>query len=85
MKMDGQIFRIMQRLKKAAIPVLKMEVVRREAISYSDKGKMKWFAIFEADSWAVKKAMHPFEGCNPEFTIWDSKIRGKAKIAFLIN
>jgi len=29
--------------------------------------------------------MHPFEGCNPDFAIWNTKVRGTAKIAFLIN
>ena len=84
-KLDGQVFRIMQRLKKANIPVLRMKIEYREAISCHNTSKKSWFAIFDADTWAVKKAMHPFEGCNPDFAIWNSKVRGTAKIAFSIN
>lgn len=85
MRTDGQIFRIMQRLKKAAIPVLKMNIEKMEVIGSTYKGQMRWFAMFDADSWAAEKAQHPFEGCNPDFILWDSKTRGRAKIAFLIR
>lgn len=80
----GEIFPIMQRLKRANIPVLSVAIEKREAVDYHNKGELKWYAVFDADCWAAKKAQHPFEGCNPDFTIWDSKIRGKAKIAILI-
>ena len=33
-KLDGQVFRIMQRLKKASVPVLRMKIEYREAINY---------------------------------------------------
>lgn len=79
---DGIVFSIMQRLKKSSIPVLKMSIQKMECIDYHNKGKIALFAVFDADTWAVKKSMHPFEGCNPDFTIWDSKIHGRAKIAF---
>lgn len=73
---DGQIFKMTQRLKAANIPFNKMHVEYRD----------KWhYAMFEANSWAAKKAMHPFEGCNPEFTLWDTKVRGTAFIAFKIR
>ena len=38
-KLDGQVFRIMQRLKKASIPVLRMKIEYRETINYHNTGK----------------------------------------------
>ena len=75
-KNDGYVFILTKRLKKAGIPFISLSFEKREG---------KQFAMFNADSWAVKKAMHPFDGCNPDFCIWNSKIRGTATIAFKMN
>lgn len=74
---DGQIFRMCQRLKKIGVPFISV------SLGYTDKDGKK-YATFKAHTWAVEKAMHPFNGCNPAFTIWDSKVRGTALIAFQI-
>jgi len=76
---DGTIFKISQRLKAAKIPFDAINFEYRE----HNCGKY-WFAIVTANNWAVRLSQHPFEGCNPDFTIWDSKVRGTAKIAFKI-
>lgn len=73
----GEVFRMCQRLKKACIPFISV------TFDYKD-AKGNRYATFKADSWAVKKSQHPFEGCSPAFTLWDSKVRGTALIAFKI-
>ena len=76
MKMNGQVFRVMQRLKKVSIPIISLRIVKR----YNG-----YYAMCLCDSWAAKKAMHPFDGLNIDFSLWDSKKRGTAEIAFKIR
>ena len=75
------LFPIMQRLKKAGVPVKSYRI--ENTMFFNDKYK-KQYAIFKADSWAVKLAQHPFNGCNPCCTIWNSNIRGTAEIVFRV-
>ena len=80
---DGQVFRLAQKLKKANIPFRSVSI-RRELPKTSIECS-KYYILFTCDSWAAKKAMHPLEGVNIDFAIWDAKTRGTAQIAFKIN
>lgn len=80
---NGQIFKLAQILKKANIPFLGVSI-RRDPPK-TDVDCSRFYAMFTCDSWAAKKAMHPLDGVNIDFSLWDSKIRGKAQIAFRIN
>lgn len=82
--MKPGLFSIMQRLKKSGIPVISVKIERRTGVGYNE-GRIDWYALCEADTWAVNKAMNHFEGCNPDFALWNTKVRGRAIIAFKIN
>lgn len=80
---DGALFRAVQRLKKGGIPFRSVDIridPPKDGVSTS-----KRYFLFTCDTWAAKKAMHPFEGISYSFMIWDSKRRGEAKIAIEIN
>lgn len=76
----GQVFWRAQMLKKAGIPFTRANIMIEQP--KTDIDTSKHYVMFTCDSWAAKKAMHPFDGVNCDFVIWDSKIRGSAQVAF---